>query len=244
MNLVSGRGLCPHSADVSTREEPLVMKRNRKHFMQAAAAFLMGSVLLSTACSSFRTEVGHPLKPPSTPLVEGQTRFEAVLADLGPPHAISALPDGFVLLYEYSRVSDFQWGISLKLVDLPFFKLVKGNSRLLESALLFTFDEQGRLRGQASATWGEPLSGGSALQFIVSAVSLTDTSGFRRIPEPLLWGRGLMRPLPVVLNSAQDLRGGEEGVQQEHIAPAFAGQTSLEMSRPKPLKVRRQKSRR
>jgi len=202
---------------------------------------LAGSLLL-TGCSSFRTEVGRPLPQSSVAMLEGKTRMETGVQELGPPHAVSALPDGVVFLYEYSRVSEFQLGISLNVIRLPYFKLVKGDSDLLESTDIFTFNEQGVLRAQGVAAWREQLGGGGALQFIVAVLSLTDTTAFRRQPDALLWGRGLLQRPPVTLNTAQDLRSGLNGVQQR-ISPVFVGQATLEMPRPKPLKLRRQKSR-
>jgi hypothetical protein len=207
----------------------------------AGGVLLLGSALVLTGCSSFHTEVGRPLSQTPTPLVEGETRVETVVHELGPPHNISALPDGFVFLYEYSFVREFQWGISLKFVGLGFFKLVKGHSRLSESVRILTFDEQGTLRAQGFAEWHEKLGSGGALQLIVSVLSLTDTTAFRRQPDALLWGRWLLQRPPVTLNSAQDLRTGSNGLQQR-LAPAFVGQESLEMSPPRPLKVRRQQS--
>jgi hypothetical protein len=159
---------------------------------------------------------------------------------LGPPHAVSALPDGFAFLYEYSRVSEFQFGLSLKFIRLPYFKLIKADSKLSESARLLTFDEQGVLRAQGSAAWREKLGGGGALQLIVSVLSLTDTTAFRREPDPLTWGRGNLQRPAVALNSAQNLRLGSNGLQQR-IAPVFVGQATLEMTRPKPIKNKRQK---
>jgi hypothetical protein len=92
------------------------------------------------------------------------------------------------------------------------------------------------------AAWREQLGGGGALQFIVSVLSLTDTTAFHRQPDALRWGRGLLQRPPVTLNTAQDLRSGSHGLQQR-IAPAFVGQATLEMPRPNQLKSRRQQSR-
>jgi len=206
------------------------------------AVSLLGGARIITERSSIRTEVGRPLPEHPAPLVEGTTRVETVVHELGPPHAVSALPDGFVFLYEYSRVKEFQFGISLKTIQLPYFKLIKANSNLSEAARLLTFDESGVLRAQGSAAWQEKLSGGGALQLIVSVLSLTDTTAFRREPDTLLWGRGQLRRLPVTLNSAQNLRLGSNGLQQR-VSPVFVGQATLEMTRPNPIKIKRPKGR-
>ena len=160
--------------------------------------------------------------------------------ELGPPHAVSSLPDGFAFLYEHSQVSEFQFGLSLKFLHLPYFKVIKADSKLSEAARLFTFDEQGVLRAHGSAAWRQKLGGGGALQLIISVLSLTDTTAFRREPDALTWGRGNLQRPSVTLNSAQDLRLGSNGIQQR-ISPVFVGQATLEMTRPKPIKNKRQK---
>jgi hypothetical protein len=218
------------------------MKLSCRFTLRVFALSLLGSVFVLSGCSTIHTEVGRPLPEQASPLVEGTTRAETVVHDLGPPHAVSALPDGFAFLYEYSRVSEFQFGLSLKTVRMPYFKLIKADSNLSEAARILVFDERGVLRAQGSAAWKEKLSGGGALQFIFSVLSLTDTSAFRREPDPLTWGRGNLQRPPVTLNSAQDLRSGINGLQQR-VAPVFVGQATLEMTRPKPIKNTRPKGR-
>jgi len=215
----------------------LVKARIPRPWFQCA---MLANLLVLTGCSSLHTEVGHTLPEHPSPLVEGTTRVETVVHELGPPHAVSSLPDGFAFLYEYSQVSEFQFGLSLKFIRLPYFKVIKADSKLSEAARLFTFDEQGVLRAQGSAAWREKLGGGGALQLIISVLSLTDTTAFRREPDSLTWGRGNLQRPPVTLNSAQDLRLGSNGLQQR-ISPVFVGQATLEMTRPKPIKNKRQK---
>ena len=94
---------------------------------------MMASVL--TGCSTINTEVGLPLPSDPNALAEGEASVESVVELLGPPTAVSALPDGFVFVYEYSRTSEFQFGISLKAIRMPYFKLIKGNSTLINSIL-------------------------------------------------------------------------------------------------------------
>lgn len=211
--------------------------------MRIIATALLAAGFGWTGCSSIHTEVGHPLPESPAPLVEGVTRAETVVHDWGPPHAVSALPEGFAFLYEYSRVKEFQFGISLKMIRMPYFKVIKADSNLSETARLLTFDENGVLRAQGSDAWREKLSGGEALQLITSVLSLTDTTAFRRLPDPLLWGRASLQRPPVTLNSSQDLRSGSHGLQQR-ISPVFVGQATLEMTPPKPIKIKRQKTRR
>jgi len=169
--------------------------------------------------------------------------MSTVLRELGPPHAVSALPDGCAFLYEHSKVDELQFGISLDFIDAPYLKLISANSRLSETAHLLTFDEGGVLRAHHLQSWEEKLSGGQALQFVTSVSSLTDISTFQQIPEPLVWGRGRIQPLPVTLNVDQDLGTGQNGVEQR-LSPRYAGQATLEMAPPKAIKIKSRKSRR
>jgi hypothetical protein len=169
--------------------------------------------------------------------------MSAVLRELGPPHAVSALPDGCVFLYEHSKVDELQFGISLDSIDAPYLKLITANSKLSETAHLLTFDDDGVLRANHLKSWEEKLSGGQALQFVTSVSSLTDITTFQQIPEPLVWGRGRLQPMPVTLNAGQDLGTGEHGVEQR-LSPRYAGQATLEMAPPKAVKIKSRKSRR
>jgi len=214
----------------------------RTSALQPIVASLLGGAVVLTGCSSIHKEVGRPLPENPRPLVEGVTRAETVVHDWGPPHVVSSLPDGFAFLYEYSRDREFQFGLSMKFIRMPYFKVIKADSNLSEDARLLTFDGNGVLRAQGSDAWKEKLSGGEALQLITSVLSLTDTTAFGRLPDPLVWGRENLERPPVTLNAAQDLHRGSNGLQQR-ISPAYVGQGTLEMARPKPIKIKRQKTR-
>ncbi len=200
-----------------------------------AFALLLGSVLLISGCSSFHTEIRKPLKEAAVPLVKGKTHVRTVVDELGPPHLVSSLPNGFVFHYEYHRIREFQWGVSLEALKLPYFKVVKADSKLSESVRILIFDDRGILRTEGSEAWDEKLSGGVSVQWIVSVISLSDTSVFRQTPESVSWGRKLLDPLPKSLNARQSLAAGSHGVEITS-SPAFVGQSSLEMARPRPLK--------
>src|SRR3982750_2668824 len=80
--------------------------------------WLVGSLLAASlfcGCSSFRTELGKPLKVEPEAFVEGQTRAETVIHELGPPNRASRTADGFAFLYEHSVMREFQLGIAIPL---------------------------------------------------------------------------------------------------------------------------------
>ena len=81
----------------------------------------------------------------------------------------------------------------------------------------------------------EDLGGGTAVQLIVSVVSLSDSPAFRKPADPHSWGAASLRWLPSTLNAEQGLRLGAHGLQLRP-ALSYAGQQTLEMAPPKKLK--------
>jgi len=191
----------------------------------------LAALVLAAGCSSFRTEMGRPLEGSVTNYTNSQTRVETVMHDLGPPNEVTKLPDGFGFLYEYSRVKEFQLGVSVNVSFLRYFKFLKAWNSLEQQALLVTFDHRGVVQNAALGKWNESLGGGTAVQFIVSVMSLSDVSRLLRPADANGWGERLLQPLPTTLNVAQSLRTGEHGFEQR-IAPEYAGQETLEMARP------------
>lgn len=129
-------------------------------------------------------------------------------------------------------MSEFQLGISINYSFLRYFKFIHAWNRLDQEAFLLTFDEQGILRNASSGKLSENLGGGSAVQFVVSVMSLSDMSRFLQPADANAWGNMLLQPPPVALNSTQSLRTGANGLQQR-IAPDYVGQHTLEMTKPK-----------
>jgi hypothetical protein len=183
--------------------------------------------------------MGQPLPTQPNDFAEGRTRVETVVTELGPPSQVSRLPGGFVFLYEYTGISEFQLGLSVNTPILRWFKFIKAWNRLNQEGCVLTFDDQGVLRGQGLGKWQESLGGGSALQFIFAVLSLSDVSELLQPADAHSWGATLLQLPPVALNSRQSLRSGENGLQQR-IAPDYAGQQTLEMTQPK---TERQKKR-
>jgi hypothetical protein len=195
-------------------------------------------ICLLSGCSSFKTEMGKPLPAAAKNLAEGQTRVDTVVHELGPPNEASRLPNGFAFLYEYSVVSEFQFGFSANIPVVRWLKFVKAWNYLDQQSLILTFDDEGVLRSVGSGNWEESLGGGSAVQILFSAISLSDVSRILRPADAHAWGEQLIQPLPVALNSAQNLRTGKHGLQQR-IAPEYAGQSTLEMTKPRTEKEKK-----
>lgn len=182
--------------------------------------------------------MGRPVSAEAKNFMEGKTQVEDVVSELGPPNLASRLPEGFAFLYEYSSIRELQLGFSLNLPVIHWFKFLKGWNHIDQESLLLTFDEQGVLRSAGSGKWKESLGGGTGVQFLFQVMSFSDLSEFLRPGEPHGWGDTLLQPLPVALNTGQSLRTGEHGLQQR-IAPDYAGQHTLEMTKPKTEKEKR-----
>jgi hypothetical protein len=182
--------------------------------------------------------MGRPVTVKTNEFAEGFTRVDTVVHELGPPHQVSRLPDGFAFLYEYSALSEFQFGLSANLPVIRWFKFVKAWNHLDQESLILTFDDQGVLHSLGTGDWKEGLGGGSAVQILFVSISLSDVSTVLRPADAHSWGRQLLQPLPVTLNSASSLRTGEHGLQQR-IAPDYAGQETLEMTKPKTEKEKK-----
>ncbi len=208
------------------------MNRLRSRIRPGVCTFGAGVALVLSGCSSFRTEMGAPVHARVGEFTQGQTRVETVMNKMGPPDSVTRLPGGFAFLYEHSVVSEFQLGISVNYSVLRYFKFIHAWNKLRQEAFVLTFDEHGVLRNASSGESREDLGGGNAVQVLVSVMSLSDVSKVLRPADEHGWGEELLQPLPVVLNSAQSLRNGQHGFQQR-IAPEYAGQQTLEMTKPK-----------
>jgi hypothetical protein len=202
------------------------------------AAGLLTVLLTAGGCSYFRTEMGRPFAEKQAAYVSGETTVGTVLRDLGAPNQASRMPQGFAFLYEYSRVSEFQFGFSIDYSIFRYFKLVHAWNNLQQDVLLLTFDDSGVLRSVGDSRRLEDLGGGNALQILVAAVSLSDISHLHRPADAHYWGRRQLERPPVALNSGQSLRTGENGLQQR-LAPNHAGQQTLEMPKRKTEKEKR-----
>jgi hypothetical protein len=197
----------------------------------SGGAALILALVFSNGCSSFRTEMGHPLCCTADSFTNGQTRLETVVDRMGAPNAATRLPDGFAFLYEYSRVNEFQFGFSVNVSVLRYLKFLRAWNKLEQQALLVTFDNDGVVRNASMGWWKESLGGGSAAQLIVSVQSLSDVARLLRPADANFWGERLLEQPPTGLNSAQSLRTGEHGLQLR-VVPEYAGQETLEMARP------------
>jgi hypothetical protein len=194
---------------------------------------LLALCLVLSGCAHIRTDLGAPL-PPETALAQaGPSHYSTVLEAYGPPSKISALPAGFVFLYEHVQIDERQWGLILPGPIAKYFKIVWATSRAETNLAVFVFDQQGRLSASDFETFRNDPGGGFGLTLIFKIKSLTETYEYTRSQEGILdWGMAALQRLPVTLNAAQSLDAGDQGLDVLRV-DGVAGQRALELDQPK-----------
>jgi hypothetical protein len=176
--------------------------------------------------------MGPELENPSALILSTDTHFGQVLNQMGPPHKISALPAGFVFLYEYFAPSERLVGGKIPIEEFEKynpFKMDVGRGLARRQTLLFFFNQEGRLLQRHQVKEKEALGKGLRLSFLTSYGNLIDTSYIGHGTGPNQWGVSLLKPLKKALNRQQDLDTGLSGVEQIG-TPAKMGQRSLEFN--------------
>ena len=175
--------------------------------LHLAAAWLSG-------CAFLEHEIGAPLPAESIDVFSEGSHFSEVLDRYGPPTKMSALPDGMVFLYEHVKLTERQYGLILPGEVGKWIKAVYASAEADIVNVLFIFDRQGALRGADMQAWSTDAGAGMSMTLIFSAGSFTDTEEYEAsATRSLDWGRALLPPPLVVLNSRQDLESGANGLQ-------------------------------
>jgi hypothetical protein len=184
--------------------------------------------LAGAGCTTIGKQIGEPILIGQVQLQEGVTNVFQVIDVLGPPHHMSALPGGSVMVYEYINAVERQFGVNMDFLGLEWFKTSFGRAKAKRQVLLLLFDDDGFLRAQDYRDWTEDLGNGFGFQLFFVAVPTVDTRHLNAKPEQLSWGRAALEPLPVTLNTGQSLMSGSHGIEMRG-TPDSVGQRSLEM---------------
>ena len=152
--------------------------------------------------------------------IQQNTPYADVLAVLGPPAKLTALPSGFAFLYESTQV--FLRGLSVFIIH-PAFKVGVTKEERMLNAYVVVFNDQGLVVGIGQITKSVPLS-------LALAVSLSTRGKGRELtvlaPQHR-WGMHMLLPLPKTLNTANDIDAGMYGLEQRG-TPIAIGQRTLE----------------
>ena len=178
-------------------------------------------------CSQWRYELGSPLAETQTPREADTPSLAAVLANLGPPTRVSALPAGYVLAWDHWRISEDTVGFSLNVLGVDFLSVDWGDARMRGESVLATFNRRHELTGAAFAQWDSHAGGSTSMQplFGVSLVEVDDLVAAMPVHR---WGATSLDRLPAALNAANRPGNGRAGIQQRG-TPTGIGQQTLEL---------------
>ena len=173
-----------------------------------------------SSCTRIHLSVGKEIDAARTHTIQQNTHYSGVLAALGPPAKLTALPAGFAFLYESTHA--LQRGISLFFMHPALgLSITKGNRRL--DTYVVVFNERGWVVGHGQITKSVPLS-------LTVALGIPTGGTLRNLTAPApqhRWGMHMITPLPKTLNAANDVDAGMHGLEQRG-TPNAVGQRTLE----------------
>jgi hypothetical protein len=180
-------------------------------------------------CARLEHDIGATLDEAVLEQVGAGAYYAEILAELGPPTKMSALPDGMVFVYEHARITERQYGLILPGEVGKWIKAVYASADADIETFVFVFDAQGRLSSADAEVWNTDAGAGMSLTLLFSTGSFTDTEQYESSPARSLdWGKALTMPPPVGLNGQQNLETGQNGIQLT-TSPSAVGQHALEL---------------
>ncbi len=196
---------------------------------RCTTALLAAAALCATGCASIEKRFGNPLPFDEFESVETGSHYSLLLETFGPPTRMTALPAGMAFLYEYVRIRERQYGLTLPGELGKLIKAVYASADARIASMVFVFDDEGALLGSDSEVIRTDAGGGFSVSLIFSLGSLTDTADYEESASQLVdWGAGLTRPPLTTLNRSQSLETGESGFELSGTSPA-TGQHTLEL---------------
>jgi hypothetical protein len=175
-------------------------------------------LMLTSSCTRIHISNDKEIDAARTRTIQHNTPYAAVLAALGPPAKVTALPSGFAFLYESTQV--LQRGIALSVYFIRA-SVTKGD-RVLD-AYVVVFDERGLVVGHEQITKSVPLS----LAFAVTIPTGGPPQELAASAPQHRWGMSMLNPPPKTLNAANDIDAGMYGLEQRG-TPSAVGQRTLE----------------
>lgn len=190
-------------------------------------ALLLAAAL--TGCTQWHYDLGEPLPLEAEALASSSgMATRDVLARIGPPLRVSAIPEGYVLGWEFWQLTQNTLGFSLGVLGVDVLSFDIGRANTTNETLLLTFDREHRLLGGSWHGREDRVGGGQSVQPFIALVPVVDVDDItRRLPQHD-WGRAALEPLPIGLNRMQRPDQGQAGVAQRAV-PTGVGQQSLEL---------------
>jgi hypothetical protein len=174
-------------------------------------------LMLISSCTRIHISNDKEIDAARTHLIQHNTTYADVLAALGPPAKVTALPSGFAFLYESTQV--LQRGLALSVYFLRV-SVTKGDRGL--DSYVVVFDERGLVVGHEKLTKTVPLS----VTFAVTIPTGGPPQELTASAPQHRWGMSLLNPLPQTLNAANDIDVGMHGLEQRG-TPRAVGQRTL-----------------
>jgi hypothetical protein len=191
-------------------------------------ATILACAVLLPGCTRWTYDIGRNLSPQEAPAVADQLEIGDVLARLGPPLRLSALPGGYVLAYEHWYIVEDRVGLSLSAAGAKFLSLDWGSASTRGEFLLLTFNREHLLISSNFEEWERDAGGGQGIQPLLSVVEVVDVGDLTNPMPQHRWGGFSLEELPVTLNAGNHLDSGQSGLEQRG-TPVNIGQRSLEM---------------
>lgn len=184
--------------------------------------------MLLAACSRLPIGAGYEadfvsfdrvLPETAEALTPGTAMDTDVLAALGPPAAVTALPDGYAFLYEGGQLRNRGVGANFYQARASYAWSAAGFA-----LAAFVFDREGRLTAAAIERSDE----GTGQGFSIGAQSAAavDQLPFVLPATQHAWGRQLLDRLPAGLNAGSDPDSGTAGFELRGTSPSV-GQRAL-----------------
>ncbi|NIP14408.1 MAG: hypothetical protein GWM88_06625 [Pseudomonadales bacterium] len=198
-----------------------------------ALATLAIGLAASSGCSIIQQDVGS--KPPSEAsrslAEQADATVDDVLEMLGPPHAMSAINDGYAFLYHWYAVEERQLGLSSNWPVLRWFRLAIARADIDATALIVHFDDQGGVQAYGLDQRSIDLGGGTGFQPIFVVTPLVDADEYLEDIWPAhLWGMSMLREAPAALNAHAGVDSGMRGLEMRSTS-LKVGQRTLEMQK-------------
>ena len=193
------------------------------------AAVLLLPVVLS-ACTFIEKDIGRSFKRDAQTLLASgeQLTVDEVLSDLGPPHQMLALADGYAFLYQRFDVKERQLGVSSDAPVLRWFKVSLADADSSSQSLVARFDASDQLVAASVVTQKEDLGESGSVMFALSFRSLVDASDLDSdVWGPGNWGQYLLQEPKVLLNVQSSPDTGEATLEQRG-TPTNVGQRTME----------------
>jgi hypothetical protein len=196
--------------------------------MLRLSAVACTAAMLLAACSRFPIGAGYEadlvsfdrvLPETAAALASGTATDADVLAALGPPAAITALPEGYAFLYEGGQLRNRGIGANFYQARASYAWSAAGFS-----LAAFVFDREGRLTAAAVARTDEGTGKGFSIG--TQSAAAVDQLPFILPATQHAWGRQLLARLPAGLNAGSDLDSGAAGFELRGTSPSV-GQRAL-----------------